>query len=184
VVRRARLSELLLTCGSSSWCPANPEYVISTATGQRNANYADHDGLVAAGAISPDGHWAATGDDRNIHLWEPRHGVRQQDANGVWQTIILGGAGNPVLAAAFAADGRQIAWGAREHLRLVSIESSAGVPPENDRGPLEFVWTLPQRDDAIPSPQPQPGHRWFRDETPCGQKTEMAESTVSYPPPV
>ena len=167
--------ELLVTCDDSARCPANPQYVISTDAGQENANYADHDGLVGAGAISPDGHWAATGDDRNIHLWQPRHGVRQQDANGVWQTIILGGAGNPVLAAAFAADGRQIAWGAREHLRLVSIESSAGVPPENDRGPLEFGWTLPQKDDAIASPQPLPGHPWFRDETAFARAVSVHE---------
>ena len=160
--------ELLLTCGSSSWCPANPQYVISTATGRQIANYADHDGLVTAGAISPDGHWAATGDDRNIHLWEPRPGARQRDANGVLTTIILGGAGNPVLATAFAAGSPQIAWGTREDVRLVEIVSSAGVPPENDRGPLEFVWTLPQKDDAIASPQPVPEKwqlRWMiRDE--------------------
>ena len=83
-------------------------------------------------------------------------------------TIILGGAGNPVLATAFAAGSPQIAWGTREDVRLVEIVSSAGVPPENDRGPLEFVWTLPQKDDAIASPQPVPEKwqlRWMiRDE--------------------
>ena len=161
--------ELLVTCDDSARCPANPQYVVSTDTGRENANYADHDGLVGAGAISPDGHWAATGDDRNIHLWEPRPGARQRDANGILTTIILGGAGNPVLAAAFAAGSPpQIAWGASEDIRLVELLSSAGVPPENDRGPLEFVWTLPQQDDGIASPQPVPEKwqlRWMnRDE--------------------
>src|SRR5262245_65109461 len=88
--------ELLVTCNDSAWCPANPQYVISTATGRQNANYLDNDGLVAAGAISPDGHWAATGDDRNIHLWEPRPVARQTDAYGFPLPIVLGGASNPV----------------------------------------------------------------------------------------
>jgi hypothetical protein len=41
------------------------------------------------------------------------------------------------------------------------------LPPENDRGPLEFAWTLPQKDDAIASPQPLPGRQflWIRDES-------------------
>jgi len=160
--------ELLVTCNDSAWCPANPQYVISTTTGRENANYADHDGLVAAGAISPDGHWAATGDDRNVHLWEPRPVARQTDAYGV-PHIILGGEGNAVLAAAFATDGRQIAWGAREYGRLAHLESSAGLPPDNDRGPLQFAWTLPQKDDAIAAPQPLSGKwqsPWNRDESP------------------
>src|SRR5262245_9908978 len=151
--------ELLVTCNDSAWCPANPQYVISTATGRENANYLDNDGLVAAGAISPDGHWAATGDDRNIHLWEPRPVARQTDAYGFALPIVLGGQGNPVLAAAFASDGRQIAWGAREYGRLAHLESSVGLPPDNDRGPLKFAWTLPQKDDAIAAPQPLSG-KW------------------------
>ena len=151
--------ELLVTCNDSARCPANPQYVISTVTGRENANYLDHDGLVAAGAISPDGHSAATGDDRNIHLWEPRPGARQTDASGFPLPIVLGGEGNPVLAAAFASDGRQIAWGTREYGRLAHLESSAGLPPENDRGPLQFAWTLPQKDDAIAAPHPLLG-RW------------------------
>src|SRR5262245_7687820 len=179
--------ELLLTCGSSLRCPPNPQYVISAATGRENANYADHDGLVAAGAISPDGHWAATGDDRNIHLWEPRHGVRQENAYGVLQTIILGGAGNSVLAAAFAADGRQIAWGVKEYLRLVEVRSSAGSPPENDRGPLEFAWTLPQKDDAIASPQPLSGKWQFplnNDERPFVRATSVQAGGGEQKPPI
>jgi WD40 repeat protein len=170
--------ELLLTCGSNNRCPANPQYVISTATGQEIANYGEHDGLVSAGAISPDGHWAATGDDRNIHLWEPRPGERQRDANGDLQTNILGGIGNPVLAAAFAADSRQIAWGARKYLRIASLESSAGLPPENDRGPLEFAWALPQKDDAIASPQPLPGKGqfpWIRDKSRFARAVSLYE---------
>jgi WD40 repeat protein len=177
--------ELLLTCGSSNWCPANPQYVISPATGQQTANYADHDGLVAAGAISPDGHWAATGDDRNIHIWEPRHGARQSDANGMRPTFILGGAGNPALAAAFATDGRQIAWGIKEHLRLMAIESTTGMPPENDRGPLEFAWTLPLEGEAIAQPRPLPEGRplpWIRDDSSFARAVSLYEGIGEQKP--
>ena len=63
----------------------------------------------------------------------------------------------------------------------MSIESSAGVPPENDRGPLELVWTLPQKVEAIASPQPLPGQLlpgkwqlpWFRNESPFARAVSV-----------
>jgi WD40 repeat protein len=95
---------LLSTCGGGPPCAANPQTVWDVRAGQKLTAYKAHDNIVLAAAFSPDSRWAATagGDDKAIHLWNPRTG----------ETVkVLKGAGSPVWATGFSSDGLSIAWG-------------------------------------------------------------------------
>jgi WD40 repeat protein len=113
--------------GSGSDC-----HVHDAASGREITIYREHDNIVLAAAISPDGRWAATGGGANhdIHIWDLRTGARRQDLNG--RPLTLGGTGRRIWATGFSADGRQIAWG-----------NSGGWDNPLDRGPLQRVLTLP-----------------------------------------
>ena len=118
-------------------------HVHDVADGYEIATYKAHDNIVYATAISPDGRWAATagGNNKEIHIWDLRTGVRRQGADA--RPLKLGGAGRSVRAVGFSADGGQIAWG-----------NSGGRDDPMDRGPLEQVLTLPiSAKVLLPAPQ-------------------------------
>ncbi|HEC85376.1 MAG TPA: WD40 repeat domain-containing protein, partial [Thioploca sp.] len=106
----------------------NDCYVWSIPDGQEIVIYREHDNVVIATAVSPDGQWVATGggDNQEIHRWSLRNGHLKQRLRGV---------GASTWAVGFAADGRELGWG------NTWTQSS----PTN-RGPLEYRLTLPKAD--------------------------------------
>jgi WD40 repeat protein len=133
--------KLLLSCdgtkGAGQSC-----HVYDAVSGREAVTYREHDNVVLANAISPDGRWAATagGDRSEIHIWDPKTGIRRQGADG--HALALGGTGQAVSAAGFSADGRQIAWG-----NVFNDKSHI------DRGPLQKVLTLPAANGMVTGPQ-------------------------------
>jgi WD40 repeat protein len=116
-------------------------HVYDLASGQEIVSYSGHGNIVVATAISPDGRWAATGGSSNheIHVWDLRTGEPRLGQDG--QSLTLGGGGQPVWAAGFAADGRSIAWGNiwESHTTLA-------------RNPLQHMLELPSAVDTLPHP--------------------------------
>jgi WD40 repeat protein len=62
-----------------------------TASGRELVTYGEHDNIVIATAISPDGRWAATGGGNNkeIHVWDLKTGQRRVGPDGT--PLTLGG---------------------------------------------------------------------------------------------
>ena len=117
-------------------------HVYDLASGQEVVTYSGHDNIVIATAISPDGHWAATGGGGNseIHLWDLASGERRPGPDG--QPLTLGGQGWPVWAAGFSADGTRVGWGNlwESHTTLA-------------RNPLQHELALPSAADVLPRPR-------------------------------
>jgi WD40 repeat protein len=77
--------------------------VVDVRTRRRLVAYRGHrGGVVRAGALSPDGRWAATAGDRSVHVWDSR--------TGRVRTRLFGHTG-PVGSVAFSPDGRRIVTG-------------------------------------------------------------------------
>ncbi len=110
----------------------NDCYVWSIPDGQEIVIYREHDNVVIATAVSPDGRWVATGGGSNqeIHLWSLRNGHLKQ---------LLRGAGASTWAVGFSADGRELAWG-----YVDPCPNEVSCP--NKLGPLEYRLTLPKSD--------------------------------------
>ena len=125
--------------------PANC-HVYDLPSGQEIATYSGHNNSVVATAISPDGRWAATGggDKRETHLWDLRSGEPRLGPDG--SPLRLGGQGQSVWAVGFSADGRRIGWGNR-------FAAPGGTTPVNDRGPLQYAFTLPSAKEPLSQPQ-------------------------------
>jgi len=106
-------------------------HVWSIPDGQEIVTYRDHDNIVLATAVSPDGQWVATGGGNNqeIHRWSLHNGHLKQRLRGV---------GASTWAVGFSADGRELGWG------NTWTQSS----PTN-RGPLEYRLTLPKAVNAF-----------------------------------
>jgi WD40 repeat protein len=129
---------LLSTCGGGPPCAANPQTVWDVRVGRKLTAYKEHDNIVFAAAFSPDGRWAATagGDDKAIHLWNPRTGATVK---------ILKGAGSPVWATGFASDGLSIAWG--------NTPDFHSPRPQISRGSLERQFRLPLKGGPVIDPE-------------------------------
>jgi WD40 repeat protein len=133
--------KLLLSCdgtkGAGQAC-----HVFDAMSGRETITYLEHDNVVLANAISPDGRWAATaGGDRNqIHIWDLRTGVRRQSGGG--HPMALSGTGQAVSAVGFSADGTQIGWGNVFHDKS-----------HIDRGPLQKALILPAANGMVTGPQ-------------------------------
>ena len=99
--------------------------VWEVATGKEIVTYKKHDNSVIAGALSPDGRFAATagGNQSQIHIWNLETGETKQ-------TLV--GKGAQVWAVGVSTDGRRVASGATSSFRA-----------HNDRGPLEIQLRLP-----------------------------------------
>jgi WD40 repeat protein len=112
-------------------------HVYDVASGRELIAYRGHENIVLATAISPDGRWAATGGGSNheIHVWDLASGVRRNGPDGA--PLSLAGAGRPVWAAGFSADGREIAWGNTR---------------KSSRGTVEYALALPRGADAFAAP--------------------------------
>ena len=110
-------------------------HVYSVSSGKKRVTYKGHDSIVLATAISPDGHWAATGggNDQAIHIWTLRDGKLKQRLVGV---------GASTWAVGFSDDGKTLAWG----------KTSRTNSPTN-RGSLEYRLTLPTADRPVGAPK-------------------------------
>ncbi len=84
-------------------------HVYDIAGGKEIVTYTGHNNVVVATAFSPDGRWAATGGNQEIHLWDPYSGKPRPGPDG--KPLRLAGRGQTVWAAGFSADGRRIGWG-------------------------------------------------------------------------
>ncbi|MEK8016550.1 MAG: WD40 repeat domain-containing protein, partial [Candidatus Parabeggiatoa sp.] len=105
-------------------------HVWSIPDGQEIVTYRDHDNIVLATAVSPDGQWVATGGGNNqeIHLWSLREGHLKQRLRGV---------GASTWAVGFSADGRELGWG------------NTPIQQYNQAGELEHRLTLPKAVNAF-----------------------------------
>ena len=130
--------KLLSTCGQGHPCE---DRVFEVSTGHQIADHQIDENIVLASAFSPDGRWAATGggDNEEIHVWDPKSGARRKGPDGA--PLSLAGTGQPVWAAGFSADGRQIGWGNVWERRSPIA-----------RGPLQFALALPQGKDTLGAP--------------------------------
>jgi WD40 repeat protein len=119
-------------------------HVFDVATGRELVTYREHDNIVLATAISPDGRWAATGggDNNEIHIWDLKTGKRRVGADGA--PLTLGGTGKPAWAVGFSADGKAIGWGSK----WIQYD------PRQGYGPLEFALALPLGSTSLGTPQP------------------------------
>ncbi len=118
---------LLSSCGGGPPCNENPEHVWSYPSGQKMISYWDHDNIVLASAISPDGQWAATGGGNNneIHLWATQDGKLKQQLKGVGSTTFVVG---------FSEEGKSLAWGKTDegswNAQEESFEYSIALPTQ------------------------------------------------------
>jgi WD40 repeat protein len=127
-------TKLLSTCGYSG-CNYT-QHVWELATGNAAVTYAEHDNIVIAAAISPDGKLAATGGGEAfpIHVWDLKTGETKQT---------LAGTGARGWAVGFSADGRRVAWG-----------TTSRYSAHNDRDPLTLQLRLPNATQALGGPEP------------------------------
>jgi WD40 repeat protein/uncharacterized caspase-like protein len=131
----------------------NKCFVWEVATGKEITTYAKHDNSVIAGALSPDGRFAATagGNQSQIHVWNLETGETKQ-------TLV--GKGAQVWAVGVSTDGRRIASGTTSSFRAY-----------NDRGPLDIQLRLPGGTQVLGLPErlAQPvAADWFRGITKYG----------------
>jgi WD40 repeat protein len=86
---------LLSTCGYSG-C-GDKQRVFEVASGHELTVYSKHNNIVVASAFSPDGRLVTTGggDNKEIHIWDPRTGETK---------AVLKGTGSTSWAAGFSAD--------------------------------------------------------------------------------
>ena len=92
---------LLSSCGgATNGCANNSENLWSIPSGKQLMKYREHDNIVLATAISPDGRWAATGGGSNqeIHIWDINTGKTQQRLQGVGASTWAVGLTNQWLA--------------------------------------------------------------------------------------
>lgn len=130
------------------------QHVYDVASGHIVSTYHDHESLVFAAAISPDGHTAATGGDRDIHLWNTRPGARRKKIFDEYVVLLLGNPWRRVIATAFSANGDDIGWGKTNPIPpSFGFHSPEGMPPENNRGPIQFAMRLPQAQKEVAAPR-------------------------------
>jgi WD40 repeat protein len=138
--------KMLLSGVSKVFADSNPygAHVFDVASGRELVTYREHDNIVIATAISPDGRWAATGGGNSfpIHIWDLNTGKRRAGPDGA--PLTLGGTGQTAWAAGFSADGKAIGWGSNW------TRTAAGLI----YGPLEFALALPLGFDSLGTPQP------------------------------
>ncbi len=115
--------------------PNNYCHLWSVPNGREILSYSEHDNIVLATAISPDGHRAATGggNNKDIHLWDLRNGKQQQR---------LAGVGASVWAVGFAPDSSHLAWG----------KTKQQISPIS-RGPLKYQIRLPDDERGLGVPK-------------------------------
>jgi WD40 repeat protein len=112
--------------------------LLSLAGGKEPVRFTRHNNTVLCGALSPDGTLAATsgGDDHETYVWKTADGA---------VVSRLASRGRTAWSAAWAPDRRAITWGNTSHYTT-----------DNDRGPLERTFRLPDLEFA---PAPDPGSR-------------------------
>src|SRR5262249_36695288 len=132
---------LLSTCGYGD-CLGKPQIVWEVGSGKRLQQLQQHDDIVIAAAISPDGRFAATGGhaDEAIRVWELAMGAPVNSPQG--KPLVLAGTGASGWAVGFSADGQRIAWGAAPRFSA-----------HNDRGPLGFQLHLPRKAGELGQPE-------------------------------
>ena len=118
----------LITGSSFTGFGGYASHVFSVPAGDVLARFSEHNSVILATAVSPDGRIAATGggDDNVIYLWDMESGDKTRELNGK---------GHSVWSVAFAQDGASIAFG-HEWAR----------PTRSDFGPLQRIFRLRQGD--------------------------------------
>jgi len=111
-------------------------HVWSYPSGKEIVTYKEHDNVVIATAVSPDGRWVATGggNAQEIHVWNLRDGTVKQRLRGV---------GASTWAVGFYSDGTEMGWGK-------NTKSGWQV---NDYGSLEYRLRLPSSARPLGAPK-------------------------------
>lgn len=132
-------AQLVATCGYGC-ADKNGAVVFDAASGAKTAEYAGHDGSVAAAAATPDGALVVTagGSRHEVHVWDPATGENKAK---------LAGRGAPMTAAGIDPRGTDIAWGSADACPAETI------CPETF-GPLEFRLKLPTTERNMERPEP------------------------------
>jgi len=133
-----------LVSGVSS-APTNC-HVWSYPSGKEIVTYKEHDSIVLATAVSPDGRWVATGggSKKEIHLWNLRDGTVKQRLRGV---------GASTWAVGFSEDGKEMAWG----------KTWTQHNPAKGYGPLEYRLRLPSSVRLLGAPKEiKPNQNYLR----------------------
>ena len=121
-------------------------HVWSYPSGKEIVTYKEHDNIVLATAVSPDGRWVATGGGSNqeIHLWNLRDGTVKKRLRGV---------GASIWAVGFSEDGTEMGWGK-------NTKSGWQV---NDYGALEYRLRLPSSIRPLGTPKEiKPNQNYLR----------------------
>jgi WD40 repeat protein len=160
-----------LLSGTGSYGRYHNAHVWNVADGKEIA-HTQHDNIVIATAVSPDGKLAATGGGSrfSIHVWEPATGVPVKGQEG--KPLVLAGTGAPSWAAGFSADGQNVAWG-----------TIGRFSAHNDRGPLGFKIRLPDATQGLGLPEPlnaKAGNDFVRARATFGVFRLAARSGGSY----
>jgi WD40 repeat protein len=115
--------------------------VWDVATGKDLVQYAKHDNIIIAAAISPDGRLAITGggSDKSVHVWDMQTGETRQ---------VLAGTGVPGWAAGFSPDGQRIGWGS-------TWKNAPGQSSHTSEAssPIEFQLQLPSLNQRLGRPE-------------------------------
>lgn len=135
-----------LLSGVGDLSPDRDSHVYDVATGSELVRYSNHDNIVVATGISPDGKLAVTGGgNRNeIHVWELVTGKRIGGMDG--KPIALGGGGTIVFATGFASDNRTLRWG-----KVDPCPSDTSCP--HLMGKLQWQLRLPVQGEEIGRPE-------------------------------
>jgi WD40 repeat protein len=121
-------------------------HVWSYPSGKEIVTYKEHDNVVIATAISPNGRWVATGggNQKEIHIWNLRDGTVKQRLRGV---------GNSIWTVGFSRDGKQMAWG----------KNWTQHNPAKGYGPIEYRLRLPTSNRPLGTPkQINPNQNYLR----------------------
>jgi WD40 repeat protein len=124
---------LLFACGGKA--AVRRGAILDLASGKELTADTKYDDPLTASAYSSSGRIVATagGEQREIHVWDPVIGEVK---------AVLKGTGREVWSAAFAADGRRIAWG-----------TAWKQATTNDRGLLELTLRLPAAGETLTAPE-------------------------------
>ncbi len=121
-------------------------HVWSYPSGKKIVTYKEHDNIVLATAVSPDGRWVATGGGSNqeIHVWNLRDGTVKQRLRGV---------GASIWAVGFSEDGKEMGW------RKTWTQHN----PAKGYGPLEYRLKLPSSVRPLGTPKEiKPNQNYLR----------------------
>lgn len=129
-------STLLTTCD----CLDTSVRAIDVKTGTSRPLFREHDNVVTALTLAPDGTRMASagGEGHDVHIWGLDAGQRD---------ITLGGIGKAVWQVALSKDGREVAWGTSDPCpELLSCP--------NKPSPLTFKLKLPAQERPLGEPEP------------------------------